>query len=315
VAEEAKTNLMVQNLKVNQRDPPKLHKPMVKCLNKYGISFKTVHPSKAILRELPLWHHPGEDSQKRQENNGKKAKCLRKKHAILNIGDGLDLAQRLEDPLHYKRASCMCNDCDDDRTIRGCENPHACAAAAASRLGQILPKLIPKPSEPEEPIPTAATMDREDNTAFFRPSKSITEIAQGLRVMTLRGGEPKERPNMPVRRRAAVTPAPAATEVYIAGVVHAPSSKTACAAAGVFIKDEDSRNKGKCIPVVGEQSQYAAEFFAALEAVRSTSRDRTLTITSTQTYIRDAMNKKLSGWEHEGWVGVPHREVLRCLAA
>ncbi|KAJ7818638.1 hypothetical protein B0H13DRAFT_1922161 [Mycena leptocephala] len=27
------------------------------------------------------------------------------------------------------------------------------------------------------------------------------------------------------------------------------------------------------------------------------------------------MNKKLSNWEHEGWVGVPHSEVLRCLAA
>ncbi|KAJ7844549.1 hypothetical protein B0H13DRAFT_2286348 [Mycena leptocephala] len=27
------------------------------------------------------------------------------------------------------------------------------------------------------------------------------------------------------------------------------------------------------------------------------------------------MNKKLSTWEHEGWVNVHHREVLRCLAA
>ncbi|KAJ6533470.1 hypothetical protein B0H10DRAFT_1972701 [Mycena sp. CBHHK59/15] len=27
------------------------------------------------------------------------------------------------------------------------------------------------------------------------------------------------------------------------------------------------------------------------------------------------MNKKLAGWEHEGWIGVPHRTVLRCLAA
>ncbi|KAJ6613690.1 hypothetical protein B0H10DRAFT_1805045 [Mycena sp. CBHHK59/15] len=46
-----------------------------------------------------------------------------------------------------------------------------------------------------------------------------------------------------------------------------------------------------------------------------TSRESTLTITSTQTYVRDAMNKKLPGWEHEGWVGVPHRDVLRCLSA
>jgi hypothetical protein len=143
VAEEAKTNLMVQNLKVNQRDPPKLHKPMVKCLNKYGISFRTVHPSTAILRELPLWHHPGEDSQKRQKNNGKKAKCLRKKHAIQNIGDGLDLAQRLEDPLHYKRASCICNDCNDDRTIRGCENPPCMRYSSCLSSGANPPQVDP----------------------------------------------------------------------------------------------------------------------------------------------------------------------------
>jgi hypothetical protein len=27
------------------------------------------------------------------------------------------------------------------------------------------------------------------------------------------------------------------------------------------------------------------------------------------------MNKKLQQWEHEGWVGVAHRDVLRCVAA
>ncbi|KAJ6544907.1 hypothetical protein B0H10DRAFT_2244061 [Mycena sp. CBHHK59/15] len=29
---------------------------------------------------------------------------------------------------------------------------------------------------------------------------------------------------------------------------------------------------------------------------------------SAQPYIHDAMSKKLPGWEHEGWVGVPHRK-------
>ncbi|KAJ6582752.1 hypothetical protein B0H10DRAFT_2168247 [Mycena sp. CBHHK59/15] len=63
------------------------------------------------------------------------------------------------------------------------------------------------------------------------------------------------------------------------------------------------------------QSQYGAELFAALEAVKTTNSETILTITSTQNYIRDAMNKKLPNWEHEGWVGVPHSGVLRCLAA
>ncbi|KAJ7226846.1 hypothetical protein GGX14DRAFT_347280, partial [Mycena pura] len=63
------------------------------------------------------------------------------------------------------------------------------------------------------------------------------------------------------------------------------------------------------------QSQYVAEFFAALAAVRSANENTALTIYSAQPYVREAMNKKLQRWEHEGWVGVPNRDVLRCLAA
>ncbi|KAJ6611806.1 hypothetical protein B0H10DRAFT_1648468, partial [Mycena sp. CBHHK59/15] len=113
---------------------------MIKCLNKYGISFVTSNPSSEILRNMPLWHHPGEDDQKRQENNGKTARCLRAHHATLTIGEGLDITRRLRDPLHAKRASCVCDDCNDDRESHGCENPHACATKAASRLGQIHPQ-------------------------------------------------------------------------------------------------------------------------------------------------------------------------------
>jgi hypothetical protein len=97
--------------------------------------------------------------------------------------------------------------------------------------------------------------------------------------------------------------------------VHAPPCRETCAAAGIFVGHEDNQNRGKCVPNNGERSQYAAEIFAALEAIRSVNKDTALTIISTQDYILDAMNKKLTRWEHEGWVGVQHREVLRCLAA
>jgi hypothetical protein len=79
---------MVQNIKVNQRDPPALQKTMVKCLNKYGMSFATVQPSTELQRSVPLWHHPWEDHSKRQENNGQRAKCMRKNHTTLEVGDG-----------------------------------------------------------------------------------------------------------------------------------------------------------------------------------------------------------------------------------
>ncbi|KAJ7884932.1 hypothetical protein B0H13DRAFT_1577791, partial [Mycena leptocephala] len=87
------------------------------------------------------------------------------------------------------------------------------------------------------------------------------------------------------------------------------------AAAGLFYGVDDLRNKGFRIPADDKQSPYAAEIYAALNAVRNADTDSLLTIVSSQKFIRDAMNKDLSAWEHGGWVNVRHKEVLRCLAA
>ncbi|KAJ7312652.1 hypothetical protein DFH08DRAFT_717439 [Mycena albidolilacea] len=124
-----------------------------------------------------------------------------------------------------------------------------------------------------------------------------------------------ERPNPPPRRRTAPAAAPANITVYVAGAVHAPPRKRARAAAGLFIDPDNGRNKGRCVPANGEQSQYVAELCAVLDAVRNTDANSTLIIFSTQEHVREAMNNKLSNWEHEGWVETPHRDVLRCLAA
>jgi ribonuclease HI len=105
-----------------------------------------------------------------------------------------------------------------------------------------------------------------------------------------------------------VVPTPTTTTVYIAGAVHAPPHKRPSTAAGLFFSTEDSRNKGQCVPTGGEQSQYVAELFALLEAVRTVDTSSALTIFSTQEYVCEAMNKKLPEWEHEGWVRVLHRD-------
>ncbi|KAJ7098414.1 hypothetical protein C8R44DRAFT_529502, partial [Mycena epipterygia] len=95
-----------------------------------------------IQNEMPLWHHPGENQQKRQENNGRRAKCLRRHHTALTVGDSVELTERLQSTMHETHARCKCEDCEEDRT-QGCTNPHACATAAAARLRQILPKWVP----------------------------------------------------------------------------------------------------------------------------------------------------------------------------
>ncbi|KAJ7196055.1 hypothetical protein GGX14DRAFT_376394, partial [Mycena pura] len=136
---------MIQCFPVSQKDPPAPHKALVKCINKYGMSFEAVNPPEEVLKEMPLWHHPGEDSSRRQENNGRRARCLRTNHAVLTIGDGINMAARLENPLHASRAAgaCVCDECDADREDHGCEDPLACATKASSRLRQIHPRWVP----------------------------------------------------------------------------------------------------------------------------------------------------------------------------
>ncbi|KAJ7195744.1 hypothetical protein GGX14DRAFT_302499, partial [Mycena pura] len=116
---------------------------LIKCLHRYGISFAVVNPSTELQRQMPLWHHPGEDDSKRQENNGKAARCLRANHTAVTIGDALDLASRLTDPLHSNQNICECDACEENRAAHGCQNPHTCATTAASRLRQIHARWVP----------------------------------------------------------------------------------------------------------------------------------------------------------------------------
>ncbi|KAJ6536954.1 hypothetical protein B0H19DRAFT_962446, partial [Mycena capillaripes] len=242
-------------------------------MDKYGVNFETVSPTEDIRHALPMWHHPGEDPAKKQTNNGAKADCLRTKHGVKTIGEGVNLTGRLKDNAHEKTAVCCCGDCIDDRTERGCKDPHACAIAAIDRLKQIMPKWT------EGQTPSQA-VDPDNDVALFVPPKSITSLAQGLRVLTRRSNEAKERPVPRIRRRAAVVAPPLDITVYVSNVIHAPPRLRKSAAAGVFYGVDDARNKGFRIPTKEEQSPYAAEVYAALDAVRNTDPNTTLTIAS-----------------------------------
>ncbi|KAJ7211997.1 hypothetical protein GGX14DRAFT_362172 [Mycena pura] len=298
---------MVQRFLVNQRDPPALHRALVKCVNKYGLKFEAINPPAEILRAMPLWHHPGEDSGRRQENKGQRARCLRKNHAALEMGDGVDIATRLMDPQHSDPASCTCNGCTEDRDRRGCEDPHAWVAKAASRLQQICPRWVPSPDDQGGETEPAG---HDDESGVFVAPAQIASLSQGLRTMTNREGEPVERPVPRIRRRVIETPTPQNAVIYAVGVIHTPPGKAATAAAAFSIEGCEPVQVGKRLPTANDQLQYVAEFFATLMAIRNVKDSTTLTIYSTQLYVREAMNKKLQRWEHEGWVGVQNRDIL-----
>ncbi|KAJ6587713.1 hypothetical protein B0H10DRAFT_2233968 [Mycena sp. CBHHK59/15] len=100
----------------------------------------------------------------------------------------------------------MCDECDDDRNIRGCKDPHACASKAATRLKEINPGWVPMPAGTAQPAVTL--VDGNEPNGRFKPLKAITSLSEGIHAMTHRVGEPKEHPTPQVRRRAQIAPVP-----------------------------------------------------------------------------------------------------------
>ena len=116
----------------------------------------------------------------RQENNGQRARCLRKNHAAL------DMATRLVDPLHSGRAACTCAECTEDRgNTRVREPPRLCN----SRLRQIDPKWVPRPGD-ERGSTEPAELD--ENSGIFVPPAGITSLSQGLRKRANRASRPAD---------------------------------------------------------------------------------------------------------------------------
>ncbi|KAJ6468893.1 hypothetical protein C8R45DRAFT_837708, partial [Mycena sanguinolenta] len=151
------------------------------------LAFKVVQPTSQIQKDMPLWHHPGEDPEKRQVNNGIRARCLRGTHRALSVGEGVVVASRLEDPLHSKSATCPCDACDADRD-KECGNPSACAESADSRLKQLLLEWDPRRSgDPAQHHLEGAGENRppdEEGEAVFYAPDGPTHLSQGLRILT-----------------------------------------------------------------------------------------------------------------------------------
>ncbi|KAJ7126526.1 hypothetical protein C8R43DRAFT_897802 [Mycena crocata] len=115
----ALVNCFIQNWKPNERKWPKRHREMLRCAKKYGVIFDTGNPSSEIQEQIPLWHHFGEDPEKRQTNNSMACRCLRENHGILYVHEGMDMIRRLQSNTHRKTPNCRCPACVEDRRSLG----------------------------------------------------------------------------------------------------------------------------------------------------------------------------------------------------
>ncbi|KAK0504432.1 hypothetical protein EDD18DRAFT_1061997, partial [Armillaria luteobubalina] len=93
--------------------------------------------------EIPLWYHSGFKKGWWKCYGSKVHQCLMDNHGIEIAGEAMDMAARLETPVHRTRKDCKCSSCGNDRAQTRCTNPHKCAWMAKKMLNHINKKWDP----------------------------------------------------------------------------------------------------------------------------------------------------------------------------
>lgn len=87
------------------------------------------------------------------------------------------------------------------------------------------------------------------------------------------------------------------------------------AGAGVFVEDDDERNKSLRVPKELTQTNQVAEMYAVLEAARSFPGNETLEILTDSRYVIKSLTSNLKANEDRGFIGIPNKELIKCTIA
>ncbi|KAJ7172886.1 hypothetical protein C8R43DRAFT_816731, partial [Mycena crocata] len=256
-------NTFLQTWSPKRSALPARLKDMMNVARKYGVTFDTHNPSQKIRRNLPLWHHFGEDPGKRRINNADACVCLRLKHGAKTMGDAERISAWLSDRRHRAHKDCRCLDCVDDRAFMKCKNPHGCAKMAQTKLDSLQRKWDPR--VPDLAIPDRDDPNPEEEVIFTGPPK-IENLTDGFRIFT------KERkhlvigppPPPKIRQEGGQTE----KVISLASAIRRGGQAEALAGAGIWCGAEELSNHGKMVPAELDQSLAGAEIIAALQASR-----------------------------------------------
>jgi hypothetical protein len=180
--------------------------------------------SKNIQRSWQVWYHSNADAWLCLLNNSEAAKCLKKNHGVLMVGQVETVASYLDkdELIHWNE--CECNKCIEASEGRRCEHPHTWFTKAKEILDTLDPKWRNDTPEDTEEIPE----DHEDWKEF------------DTRVTT-NGTIDKRVPNS--QPKLEYTPGDTAITATVAGVELKRGEEDASNGTGIVITSEDGRKQ------------------------------------------------------------------------
>lgn len=318
VDKDARLNSFLQKWDVSlrrERGLPNDLRRMVKAGRKYGVIVDAVNPSEEIKAKLPVWYHIGR-GEGRSKDNTMAARCLRQNHGVDTVEETLRVADRTtrRRSEHRMGRDCKCRECEEDRRVRGCDNPSRCAEAARKMLAALNP--LWKPELERISDGWSLTKRRKDRNRVERERNGrITfdptvqekeEIEECIRVFV----EEESRHEPARRQRRPFSAQDREIEVYTDGSAVKCGSCEERAGAGVYFGEGDNRNVGAKVPG-GQQTNQVAEVYAVMVATDAVPPFTNLHIVTDSKYVMDGLTKNLKAWEDNGWAHVSNASTLK----
>lgn len=327
VEDDAKENTFLQSWKVSLRSTglPEDLKRMIRAATKYGVRVDSPNPAAKLKRAMPVWYHLGKAGG-RSTANCKAARCLRANHGVSTVLDASRVAGRLprtggQAGQHRTTQKCGCVPCDEDRRLRGCDNPHRCAVAAAKLLENLMPVWKDEDAQVSDGLTLTARRVQlnadaraENGRMVFDPTITDTgELTDVFRVFVDTELDPRRvatrRPPRPYMVREE------AVEVHTDGSCNANGGGNAAAGSGVWFGNADGRNLALRVPARLNQSNQVAEIYAVTAAAAVTPPFAPLHIVSDSKYVVDGLTIHLQKWERKGWLEVANAQAMREVVA
>ena len=99
------------------------------------------HPN--LLRSAPIWFHAGATQALNCLNNHHDARCLRRNHRIISVGDVTTLASSMFNNDHRQSNFCQCPTCVHIQSTYDCMQPTKCITFAKDLLRCLPAKWLP----------------------------------------------------------------------------------------------------------------------------------------------------------------------------
>jgi exonuclease III len=295
-------------------DMPKDLKGMFSTMTKHNVAFECLKLTKAVQKEMPIWHHFGTSEDMKKLHNQETAKCLRERHGVETVGDLHNLTDVLP-PDHIEEPECECDLCTHFELLE-CENAIKCIEMAKNLILTIRTKWNPNSPEQADGLELTEDQRKENATAIienkeirFDPDVTIDKERDAYRVFT----DPEMRLSFTAYRQKNPQATTTATHITVRGSAIVKDKSETQVGGSAWHGRDNARNRRTRIEDPNATAQ-TGEAAALYEAVKAAPLNEELHINCATTQIVEALTKKLKEHDDRNWMGVQNKEYLKAIA-